>query len=227
MIRREAPSAESLQSETDAAYDRWAPVYDLIFDLPFHAGRLAAARAADSATPPLGELLVVGVGTGLELELLGKRARVTGIDLSEPMLQVARRRVQRRALGHVKALIGMDAGAMAFEDASFDAALAPYVLTVVPDPHRVLSEMWRVLRPGGELIVMSHFSADAGLRARTEALLERSAGWLGWHPLFPFSILSDWVAAQPDAEWRERRTLGLWGLFTLARVGKRGIIVGG
>jgi phosphatidylethanolamine/phosphatidyl-N-methylethanolamine N-methyltransferase len=222
MIRREAPSAEALQSETDAAYDRWAPVYDLLFDLPFHAGRQAAARAADSATPPQGELLVVGVGTGLELELLGKRARVTGVDLSEPMLQVARRRVQRRSLGHVKALIGMDASAMAFGESSFDTVLAPYVLTVVPEPERVLSEMWRVLRPGGELIVMSHFSADRGLRARTEALLERSAGWLGWHPLFPLSILSDWVEAQPDAEWRQTQTLGLWGLFTLARVGKRG-----
>ena len=165
---------------------------------------------------------MVGVGTGLELELLGKRARVTGVDLSEPMLQVARRRVQRRSLGHVKALTGMDAGAMAFGDASFDTVLAPYVLTVVPDPQHVLSEMWRVLNPGGELIVMSHFPADRGLRGRTEALFERSAGWLGWHPLFPFSILSDWVDAQPNAEWRERSTVGLWGLFTLARVGKEG-----
>ena len=221
MIRRGAESADALQTETDAAYDRWAPVYDLIFDLPFHAGRLAAAGAAEAATPPLGELLVVGVGTGLELGLLPKRARVTGIDLSAPMLEVARRRAERRSLGHVKALLKMDAGALDFPAASFDTALAPYVLTVVPEPQRVLSEMWRVLKPGGELIVMNHFSAERGPRVAIEAQLERSAGWLGWHPTFPFSILSDWVAAQPDAEWRERRAIGLLRLFTLARIGKR------
>lgn len=221
MIRRGAESADALQTETDAAYDRWAPVYDLIFDLPFHAGRLAAAGAAEAATPPLGELLVIGVGTGLELGLLPKRARVTGIDLSAPMLEVARRRAERRSLGHVKALLKMDAGALDFPSASFDTALAPYVLTVVPEPQRVLSEMWRVLKPGGELIVMNHFSAERGPRVAIEAQLERSAGWLGWHPTFPFSILSDWVAAQPDAEWRERRAIGLLRLFTLARIGKR------
>ncbi len=176
MIRRVVESVETLQSETDAAYDRWAPIYDLIFDLPFHAGRLAAARAAEAATPPQGELLVVGVGTGLELELLPRRARVTGIDLSAPMLEVARRRAARRALWHVKSLLQMDAGALSFNDASFDTALAPYVLTVVPDPQRVLNEMWRVLRPGGELIVMNHFSTERGLRGAIEVAAQSPFG---------------------------------------------------
>ena len=59
----------------EAAYSRWAPIYDLIFDLPFHPGRAAAARAAAEAAGPGGEILVVGVGTGLELPLLpGQRA---------------------------------------------------------------------------------------------------------------------------------------------------------
>lgn len=221
MIRRTIDNVETLQSETDAAYDRWAPIYDLIFDLPFHAGRLAAASAADLATPTQGELLVVGVGTGLELELLPRRARVTGIDLSAPMLEVARRRAERRALGHVKALLQMDAGALSFDDASYDTALAPYVLTVVPDPQRVLNEMWRVLRPGGELIVMNHFSTERGLRGLIESRLDRHSRWLGWSPIFPFSILERWVASQADAEWRERRPLGLLKLYTMARIGKR------
>ena len=68
----------------EAAYSRWAPIYDLIFDLPFHPGRAAAARAAAEAAGPGGEILVVGVGTGLELPLLPGNVLVTGIDISAP-----------------------------------------------------------------------------------------------------------------------------------------------
>src|SRR5580698_3241535 len=154
------------QDSTDAAYGRWAPIYDLIFDLPFHPGRLAAAAAAAQAAGKDGEVLVVGVGTGLELGLLPKNLRITGIDLSAPMLKLARERVAKGALGQVKALHIMDAGALEFPDARFDVALAPYVMSVVPSPARALDEMWRVLRPGGQMVLMNHFSAEGGLRAR-------------------------------------------------------------
>ena len=208
------------QDSTDAAYGRWAPFYDLIFDLPFHPGRLAAARAAGEAAGANAEILVVGVGTGLELGLLPKTARVTGIDLSTPMLKLARERVARDALGHVKSLTAMDAGALEFPDGRFEVALAPYVMSVVPDPARVLDEMWRVVRPGGQIVIMNHFAADHGPRAWVEAMLENSAGWLGWHPKFPYSAVGDWVAARSDARLLERRSLAPFRLFTLLRVGK-------
>ena len=153
----------------EAAYSRWAPVYDLIFDLPFHPGRAAAARAAADAAGPGGEILVVGVGTGLELPLLPGNVLVTGIDISAPMLRAARTRVDRKGLAQVKGLHVMDAGALEFPDAAFDVALAPYVMSVVPSPDRALDEAWRVLRPGGTLIVMNHFAASGGLRARLRA----------------------------------------------------------
>ena len=139
MPHSSAASAQA-QTRTEAAYSRWAPIYDLIFDLPFHPGRLAASRAAAAAAGKDGAMLVVGVGTGLELELLPADLRVTGVDISAAMLDVARERVARKGLRQVKGLHVMDAGAMDFADGQFDAAMAPYVMSVVPNPARVLSE---------------------------------------------------------------------------------------
>jgi phosphatidylethanolamine/phosphatidyl-N-methylethanolamine N-methyltransferase len=223
MTRSRATRSQiGFQDETDAAYGRWAPFYDLLFDLPFRPGRLAAARAAGEAAGANAEILVVGVGTGLELGLLPRTARVTGIDLSAPMLRIARQRVARESLRHVKSLTAMDAGALEFPDGRFDVALAPYVMSVVPDPPRVLDEMWRVLRPGGQIVIMSHFSAERGPRAWVEAALEKSAGWLGWHPEFPYSAVGDWIEAREDAKLKERRRIAPFRLFTLLRVEKAG-----
>jgi phosphatidylethanolamine/phosphatidyl-N-methylethanolamine N-methyltransferase len=205
---------------TEAAYSRWAPVYDLIFDLPFHAGRLAAARAAGEAAGPGGEILVIGVGTGLELPLLPPDARVTGIDISAPMLRAARSRVRRKRLARVKGLHVMDAARLEFPDAAFDAALAPYVISVVPEPSRALDEAWRVLKPGGSLIVMNHFAASGGLRASIERSMERSAAWLGWHPNFPYDAVGGWIASHADARIVDRRELPPLNLFTLLRIVK-------
>src|SRR6202142_3186716 len=125
----------------EAAYSRWAPIYALIFDLPFHPGRAAAARAAAEAAGPGGQILVVGVGTGLELLLLPGNVLVTGVDISAPMLRAAEARVARKRLAQVKGLFVMDAAALDFSDAAFDVALAPYVMSVVPHPKRALDEV--------------------------------------------------------------------------------------
>ncbi len=208
------------QRASDAAYDRWAPVYDFLFNLPFQPGRLAAARAAAEAAGRNGAILVVGVGTGLELPLLPSDVQVTGVDLSRPMLEVARRRVAREGLAQVKALHQMDAQALALDDASFDVALAPYVMSVVPDPQKALDEMWRAVRPGGELVVMNHFSAEAGWRVGVETAMEGAAHWLGWRPRFPYSAVGDWLARKPEARLLERRELPPLALFTLLRIAK-------
>ena len=209
------------QLSSDGLYGRWAPIYDLIFDLPFHPGRSAAARAAAEAAGAAGEVLVVGVGTGLELGLLPKTLRVTGIDLSAPMLAIARDRVARRGLRQVKALQVMDAAALEFPAGRFDVALAPYVLSVVPSPAQALDEMWRVLRPGGEIVIVNHFSAERGLRGRVEAGMEKSASWLGWHPVFPYAAVGDWLSARRDAQLVVRREIAPFRLFTLLRVKKK------
>ena len=211
------------EHHAEAAYSRWAPVYDLIFDLPFHPGRLAAARTAARAAGPGGEILVIGVGTGLELPLLPADVRVTGIDIGAPMLRAAESRVERKRLAQIRSLLVMDAGKLDFPDEAFDVALAPYVMSVVPDPKRALDEAWRVLRRGGSLVVMKHFAASAGLRKAIEQRMETAAAWLGWHPNFPYSAVGDWIEARPDASIAERRALAPMRLFTLLRIEKAGL----
>lgn len=214
-----ASSANVLdQQASDAAYDRWAPVYDLVFNLPFQPSRHAAAQAAARAAGRGGEVLVVGVGTGLELPLLPRSLCVTGVDVSRPMLDVARRRVARKGLS--VDLRQMDAQALAFDDASFDAALAPFVMSVVPEPARALDEMWRTTRPGGEIVLVNHFASERGLRAAAEKSLEGASAWLGWRPRFPYDAVGGWLAAHPEAKLLERRDLPPLAMFTLLRIGK-------
>jgi len=165
-------------------------------------------------------VLDVGVGTGLELPMIDRRTRITGVDLSRPMLERARTRVREQTLTNVEGLLVMDAMRLAFPDASFDAVVAPYVLTVVPDPRASLDEWSRVLKPGGEIVLVNHVGAERGPIAAIEAWLGRRAATLGWHPQFPWAVIADWIAARPDMRLLERRALAPFGLFTLTRIGK-------
>ena len=113
------------------AYARWAPIYDLVFGAVFEKGRLASIAAADRLG---GRVLDVGVGTGLSLSDYASTTRLCGVDLSEPMLRKAQERVKAQNLSNVETLAVMDAKNLAFADGSFDAVVAQYVITTVPDP---------------------------------------------------------------------------------------------
>ncbi len=222
---RRSKASISDAGQVVAAYSRWAPVYDLAFAAVMRAGRLAAAASASRAAAAGGaglskggRVIDIGVGTGLELPMFAPHARIVGIDLSEAMLRRARDRVTRTKLASVEGLLVMDATRLAFPDESFDVAVVPYVLTVVPDPHRMMDEIRRVVRRGGEIVLVNHFGADRGPLALAEAWLGRHSASLGWHPQFPFSVLGDWVAVHPDITVLERRTVQPFGLFTLVRL---------
>lgn len=206
-------------ADVESAYARWAPIYDLVFTATMKPGRRAGAAAINALAGSREiRLLDVGVGTGLELPMFSPHVKITGIDLSEPMLAVARKRVQREGLGNVIALEAMDAMALTFDDESFDAVIAPYVLTVVPDAHRTLDEMARVVKKGGEIVLVNHIGAEKGLMAALESWLGQRAAALGWRPEFPWSIIGDWLAKRPDIALTERRTLPPLDLFTLIRL---------
>lgn len=203
------------ESDVRRAYRRWAPVYNFIFGPLTYAGRRAAVKCVNARA---GRVLEAGVGTGIALGLYAPHLRIVGFDLSADMLDQARRTVAEKKLDHVEALHEMDAADLDFPDASFDTVVAMYVLTTVPEPERVMDELERVCRPGGEIVLVNHFSAERGPRAAIERMLARYASRLGWRPEFPVSIAID----RPGLEVVERRAIAPFGVFTLLRLRRRG-----
>ena len=188
-------SAAQLQfnrQDVERAYDRWAPVYDLVFGKVFGKGRQAAILATNRIG---GRVLEVGVGTGISLPQYASNIDVFGVDISAEMLRKAQERVDRLHLTNVEGLAVMDAEHLEFPDGSFDVVMAQYVVTAVPNPEKALDEFARVLRPGGELIILTRVSADAGMRRFIEQRLQPVVRPLGFRTAeFAWSRYAQWLA---------------------------------
>jgi phosphatidylethanolamine/phosphatidyl-N-methylethanolamine N-methyltransferase len=149
----------------ERVYEKLANVYDLVFGPTLHPGRLVAMERMGIGAGD--RVLEVGVGTGINTSLYPTNCHVTGIDLSTSMLEKARERVKRERLRNVR-LLEMDAGNLTFADDAFDIVYAPYLVSVVPDPVKVVREMRRVCKPGGKIIVLNHFRSANPILSRLE-----------------------------------------------------------
>jgi ubiquinone/menaquinone biosynthesis C-methylase UbiE len=198
----------------EQAYARWAPIYDALCGPVLLSGRRAAATAAREVG---GRILEVGVGTGLSFDDYDATTEITGIDISEPMIARARERIQSGRYPFVKELAVMDAQELTFADGSFDCVVGQFVITLVEDPERVLSECVRVLRPGGQIILVNHLYSERGLMAAVERLVAQKARRLGLRPEFPFQRLAAWAREHGGAELIERRKIKPFGTYTLVR----------
>lgn len=196
------------------AYSRWALVYDIVFGPVFRQGRRAAVMAAEAIG---GRILEVGVGTGLSLSDYGKGTRIVGVDISRPMLDKARKRVETQGLRHVEALEVMDAEHLTVPDASFDVVVAQYVVTAIANPEKALDEFFRVVRPGGEIILTTRIGAETSLRGTLEKWLMPLTSRLGWRTEFPWSRYERWAEGSNAIQLRERRALPPLGHFWLLR----------
>jgi len=199
------------------AYARWAPIYDVVFGAVFDRGRKASIAAAERIG---GRILEVGVGTGLSLPDYSWSNRLIGVDLSAPMLRKAKARVAERGLSNVDGLAVMDAQRLGFADAAFDVVVAQYVITTVPDPEATLDEFARVIKPGGEIILVNHLGAESGLRAMLERAFAPLARWLGWQVEFGWERLAQWAARHGGVHVVERRPMPPLGHFSLIRFAK-------
>jgi phosphatidylethanolamine/phosphatidyl-N-methylethanolamine N-methyltransferase len=192
------------------SYRRWAPVYDLTFGRITQGGRILAANHVNTQG---GSVLEVGIGTGLALDYYGPHVRVTGIDLSAEMLREAALKAKRKNLGNLVGLHEMDARAIAFPDASFDHVAAMHVMSVVPEPGRVLGELARLCRPGGSVMIANHFAGSAEGWSLAERLAAPLANLLGWHSDFAI----DRVMGHPKLKLEEQKQVRPSGLMTYLR----------
>lgn len=209
-------SARAVQMDEEAvksAYRRWAPVYDHTFGRVASEGRKHAVEVLNQSK---GKILEVGVGTGLSLPDYKPSLEIIGIDLSPEMLDKARERVAEEGLENVLGLYEMDASELKFDDASFDTVVAMFVITVVPDPAKVMRELARVCKPGGEVMLVNHFSTEEGVRGWVERRMAPFGDKLGWHPVFD----TDRVMICPELQLVEKRALRPWGIFTMMRFRK-------
>lgn len=198
------------ESDVKDAYRRWAPVYDQTFGFIAAQGRRHVVRRINKLS---GRVLEVGVGTGLSLPDYKPSLEIVGIDLSPDMLEKARERVAEDGLSNVTGLHEMDAGDLTFADASFDVVVAMFVMTVVPDPERVMRELMRVTKPGGQVLLVNHFSQEEGIRGWVERRMAPFADKIGWRSVFDVSR----VMGCEKLTLVESEALRPLGLFTMMR----------
>ena len=190
------------------SYARWAPIYDRTFGAATTVGRRSAVDYINAQDGT--EVLEVGIGTGLALPHYREDLRVTGVDFSDDMLAKARTKVQNLGLDHVKSLRQMDARTLDLPDNHFDTVAAMHIVSVVPEPERVMGEMARVCKPGGKIVITNHFAREAGVLAGLEKLLAPFANLLGWHSDFEIST----VLGQLELTVVEKKQLPPMGMMT-------------
>ena len=177
------------------AYDFYSPVYDFVFKKIFEPGRIAAIRTLGSALS--GRVLEVGIGTGLNLPFYPRDMDLVGIDLSEGMLKRAQEKVETLRMPNVILKV-MDASALDFGEAEFDATVATYTISAVPDPLAVLHEMRRVTKPGGTLVILNHFQSENPVMRQIEDVFAPLCVHFGWKTNLALSPLLRAAGLTPE-----------------------------
>lgn len=136
------------------SYTLLAPIYDIVVDRATRSLRQQSLAKIASRTDS--DILITGIGTGLDIPFLDQHASYTAIDLTPAMLKKAEQRARQRAELNIE-FRQADAMALPFDANRFDVVIMHLILSIVPDSQRALDEAGRVLRPGGQLLVVDKF----------------------------------------------------------------------
>jgi phosphatidylethanolamine/phosphatidyl-N-methylethanolamine N-methyltransferase len=211
------------QTTVEKAYGYWAWIYDGLCGPVFRSAHLAITQAANRIG---GQVLEVGVGTGLLLPLYRRDMSVTGLDISEKMLAKARARLGDDRLPQVVALETGDVHTLGHSDESYDAIVLPFVLTLLSAPEAALDNCRRMLRPGGEVIIVSHFQSEAAWIASAERWIAPRIASLGLRPDFPVERVRAWASQFPDMDMLPTEPVGTFRVYILLRIRKLATVNG-
>jgi len=195
------------QSDVKKTYNFYAPIYDFLFGSILEPGRRALCKETHLLQP--GNILEIGVGTGLLLDKYPTQSHITGIDISDEMLNIAKQRATK--MSHMRIhLEAMDAENLAFADNHFDCVVLPYVLSVTPDPDSLIKETRRVCKKNGTIIIINHFSGSSAWYI-LEKLVKNLAEKIGFRSEFSYEkhiLKHDW-------EILKLQSVNLFGLSKL------------
>jgi phosphatidylethanolamine/phosphatidyl-N-methylethanolamine N-methyltransferase len=212
----ERVSNEDCIGKQQRAYRLWAPVYDQVYSRVL----LRAHQKIVALTLEEGDrLLEIGVGTGLLLPQYPEHFRVTGIDISEPMLSRAAEKVLAHRLANIELRVG-DAQRLSFKLATFDVVVLPFVITLLPNPEAALDECARVLKPGGSIIIASKISDGAGIQGLLEKAIAPFVEVLGLSARFRSKCLLDWIEKRHDIEVSDWLPVFPLGMFKVIKLRK-------
>jgi phosphatidylethanolamine/phosphatidyl-N-methylethanolamine N-methyltransferase len=176
------------KAEIQKIYSRYSGFYDLIFAQIFYP-RIRFGLEKIGLRPG-DRIIEVGVGTGHSLSLYPEFCKVVGIDITRRMLERAKAKKEKLGLRHVH-LFEMDGENICFEDDSFDHAVLPFVISVVPNLERLMAEIKRVTKHGGKITIMNHLCTKSSLFSRIEERLSPFFMKLGWKTGLSIDVLTN------------------------------------
>jgi phosphatidylethanolamine/phosphatidyl-N-methylethanolamine N-methyltransferase len=195
-------------------YSDFSGFYDHVFTRVF--ARRIHSVVSSLRIPPGARVLEVGIGTGLSLDAYPSHCDVVGIDLSQKMLDHADSKRDPKRHAHIR-LQQMDAMKMEFADDAFDFVTAFHVVTVVPNPPKLVEEMTRVCKPDGQLVIINHFSSPRKVIRGVVNMVDPITRKLGWST----RLSLDDVLNQAPLDLESRYKTSPWSLFTVVEARKR------
>ncbi len=190
------------KEEIKKIYGKYSPVYDTIFNQMFSPRiRLGLEKIGIKKGD---RVIEIGVGTGLSLPTYPDFCQVVGIDITRKMLERAKKKKDKFGYDHVS-LFEMDAENIAFADNSFDHAVIPFVISVVPDPERMVSEVKRVTKRNGKIIIINHFCSSNPVLLKFEKKLSSISKKLGWRSDISMDLISNHCGLSIEETFKKHR----------------------